>query len=154
MIDCLNNVPGTRITETSVHHHDKTTMRNKSNKLKVWYAPDKIIPMIRCVTNNLYEREILLLLFEKYIPAYRKDNSIPDRQIIISYKELSSLMADKTYYTALHALKHRGVIKTNGIRGRKGGHQVSIITQPIVSRIVSREFSTEHITGTDSIAWI
>ncbi|MBN8695169.1 MAG: hypothetical protein J0L87_01455 [Bacteroidetes bacterium] len=112
---------------------------------KLWYSSHQMPKAIGQHGNNLYEREVLRLLFQKYIPACYRKNSLPHVIVELKFSEFKNLMGRNSYMNALKSLKERGIIQYTAKMGKPGGHNVSIITRPIVESIRAKHTCVEEL---------
>lgn len=112
-----------------------------------WFSSNRMLGTVRLLGENLYEREVLRMIFEKYIAAFYKNRWLPHTLVELKYSEFNSVMGRNSYLNALKALKQRGIIHCEAKKGKPGGHTINIITEPIVNSIISRGTCIEEILG-------
>ncbi|MGB3948568.1 MAG: hypothetical protein WBM13_11330 [Bacteroidia bacterium] len=121
--------------------------------LKKWYAPSNLLIAIGELGENIYERELLRVIFMKYEESYAKNNKFHKITVRIHYKEVSCCMKRQKFAETVKALREREIIKYVASKGRNGGHHVDIITGKIVEKIKAKKHNVTDIMEVDSLNW-
>ncbi|MBL7889708.1 MAG: hypothetical protein JNL24_09150 [Bacteroidia bacterium] len=121
--------------------------------LKKWYAPSNLLIAIGELGNNIYERELLRVIFMKYEELYAKNNKFHKITVRVHYTEFSVCMKRQKFAETIKALREKGIIKYTASKGRKGGHHIDIITEKIVEKIKAKKYNITDITEVDSFEW-
>jgi|GEM_PF-3372282 hypothetical protein len=122
-------------------------------RFHTWYSPNNIIKTIGTLGADIYEREILRVIFISYMKQYSKANKLHKICIELSYADFEGVMGRKKYFESIKALKEREVILYDSTKGRKGHQQVYIITPKIVEEIKAKKFSLKELLEGDEI-WL
>jgi len=120
-------------------------------QFRTWYAPDKMLLTIGDHGQTIYERELLRVIFLRYIKAYAKNTKEHKINILLSYKDFKPIMGRKMYFDTIRTLKEKDVIEYVSVRGSRGGQQVGIITNKIVCAIKAKRFDTNELLESDTI---
>lgn len=120
---------------------------------QTWYSASKKLEAVAILGEDLYEREIIRFIFCRYARLYGKDYYQHKILVPLSFKDFKNCMSRKRYFTAMERLSQRSVIKYTAVKGPKGYHEVSIITEPIIKAIVAQKCRNWDLLNEDEIFW-
>jgi hypothetical protein len=110
-----------------------------------WYSSNQMLKAIGTLGENLYERELLRLIFVKYISSYFKNKRETNSLVYLKHTDFEKVMGRNSYMSSLKSLQQKGIIKYSAKMGKPGGHNASIITEAIVMAIKAKGISVDEI---------
>lgn len=115
-----------------------------------WFTTGKMMKAIG-LGANVYEREVLRMIFLAYYKGFWNSENKRESHILcfIKYDPKTAGMGRGSFHKALKNLQERGIIQYRGRAGSKGGHDVSIITPPIV-KAICHDFKAIDILNDDT----
>ncbi len=111
-----------------------------------WFTSNNMMKAIGELGETVYEREVLRIIFISYFTKFFTAENKRETHTLcwIKYEVEKSGMSRGSYHKALADLQARGIIRYKGRQGSKGGHDVSIITEPIV-KLIKHKFKASDI---------